>query len=299
VGLKPTRQRTSLGPLVGDTMSGLTVELVLARSVRDVAGAIEAVHGPGPGDPYVAPPPERPYTEELRAKPGRLRIGMTTEPWAEVEIDPAVVEAVGDAAALLEGLGHDVDTDVPRVPRGGDGPDVAETFLTRWYAGQAASLAMFETLLGREIGPEDVEPLTWAMAEEGRRRNAGDYLGAVGIHQTVARMLAFWFESGHDLLLTPTLGEPPPPLGSFDDSGDDPLRAMRRAERMGVFTAIINATGNPAISLPLHWSEDGLPIGVQLVAPFGAEDALIRIAAQLEQARPGADRRPPAFAAAA
>ena len=297
VGLKPTRQRTSMGPLVGDTMSGLTVELVLARSVRDVAGAIEAVHGPGPGDPYVAPPPERPYTEELRAKPGRLRIGMATEPWAEVEIDPAVVEAVGDAAALLEGLGHDVDTDVPRVPRGGDGPDVAETFLTRWYAGQAASLAMFETLLGREIGPEDVEPLTWAMAEEGRRRNAGDYLGAVGIHQTVARMLAFWFESGHDLLLTPTLGEPPPPLGSFDDSGDDPLRAMRRAERMGVFTAIINATGNPAISLPLHWSEDGLPIGVQLVAPFGAEDALIRIAAQLEQARPWADRRPPAFAA--
>jgi amidase len=300
VGLKPTRQRISEGPLIGDVMSGLTVELVLARSVRDVAAVLDAVEGPAPGDPYVAPPPQRPYMAELKAGAGRMRIGLATEPWADLEIDQPVVDAVRAAASMLEALGHDLDDEVPTVPRGGGGaPDMIETFMTRWYAGQAAQLAMFEVLLGRNIGPHDVEPLTWAMAEEGRRRNSGEYLGAIATHQGIARMLAGWFESGHDLLLTPTLGEVPPPLGSFEAAGDDPLRAMRRAEKMGVFTAVINATGNPAISLPLQWSPEGLPIGVHLVAPFGREDLLIRIAAQLEVAHPWADRRPPLFAAVA
>jgi len=257
------------------------------------------VEGSAPGDPYVAPPPLRPYREELEADPGRLRIGLATEPWADVEIDEVVVEGVRAAASALEGLGHELDTEVPTVPTAAGGaPDVIETFLTRWYAGQASQLDLFETLLGREIGPDDVEPLTWAMAEEGRRRTAGEYLGAVGAHQGIARMLAVWFESGHDLLLTPTLGEAPPPLGTFDDSGDDPIRAIHRAEKMAVFTAVLNATGNPAISLPLHWSPEGLPIGAQLVAPFGREDLLIRIAAQLEQAQPWAERRPAVWAAA-
>jgi amidase len=295
-GLKPTRARTSWGPLVGDTMSGLSVELVLSRSVRDVARALDAIEGPAPGDPYVAPPPVRPYVEELGADPGRLRIAVLTEPLAGsgVEVDLVVQDAARDAAAMLEGLGHAVDEDAPQAPAGASDP--IETFLTRWFAGQAEALDRFSIILGREIGPDDVEPLTWAMAEEGRRRHSGQYLSAVSDHQALGRMLGFWFESGHDLLLTPTLGEVTPPLGTFDDSGGDPMRAIHRAERMGVFTAPINAMGLPAMSLPLGESPEGLPVGIHLIAPFGREDVLIRLAAQVESAHPWAHRRPPVFA---
>src|SRR5919201_1811497 len=136
VGLKPTRQRISEGPIVGDNMSGLTVELVVSRSVRDTAAVLEAVHGPAPGDPYVAPPPSRPYTEEIGADPGSLRIAIVTDPtgMAEVQADPAVVSAAQQAGKMLEGLGHTVDEDGPPVPE--DGIDLVSSFLTRWFAGQ-------------------------------------------------------------------------------------------------------------------------------------------------------------------
>ncbi len=297
VGLKPTRQRITEGPLVGDTMSGLTHEGCVTRSVRDTAAVLDAVQGPGPGDPYAVPPPERPYVEELKADPGKLRIAMVEETLRpEIEIDPIVVEAVRDAGKLLEGLGHTVDNDWPRLPEGGR--DWVEDFLTRWNAGQAALVGQIGLLLGRAMTSNDVEPLTWAMAQEGRKRSAAEYLASVGSHQAIARLSAVWFDQGHDLLLTPTAGEPPTPLGTFDDSGENPMRAIHRAKRTAVFTALMNATGQPAISLPLYWTDDGLPIGAQLIAPFGREDVLIRVAAQLEQARPWADRRPPVFATA-
>jgi amidase len=306
VGLKPSRGRTSLGPLVGDTMSGLTVELVVSRSVRDTASALEATHGPGPGDPYVAPAPLRPYTEELGVDPGPLRIALLTDPIgaSHVEVDPAVVSAARQAATMLEGLGHRIDEDAPAIPEGNF--DLIDTFLTRWYAGQTEILEQFGVLLGREITSDDVEPLTWAMAQEGKRRHSGQYLTAVSQHHAIGRMLGLWFEAGHDLLLTPTLGEVPPPLGSFDDSGPDPLQTIHRGERTAVFTALLNATGNPAISLPLAWSQnetggaDGapshLPIGVQLIAPYGREDILLRIASQIEVAQPWSERVPETFA---
>jgi amidase len=295
VGLKPSRGRTSLGPLVGDTMSGLTVELVVARSVRDVVIALEATHGAAPGDPYVAPEPLRPYIEEIRADPGSLRIAVLTEPIgaSHVAIDSAVVSATREAATMLEGLGHRIDDDEPVIPE--ETFDLIETFLTRWYAGQTETLHQLGTLLGREMGPDDVEPLTWAMAEEGKRRHSGEYLAAVSKHQEIGRMLGIWFDAGHDLLLTPTMGELPPPLGSFDDSGPDPLQTIHRGETMACFTALINATGNPAISLPLHWNPDGLPIGVQLIAPLGREDLLLRVASQLEAAHSWAGRFPASF----
>jgi amidase len=176
--------------------------------------------------------------------------------------------------------------------------DIVESFLTRWAAGQAAVLSQLGTVTGSEIGPDDVEPLTWALAELGRKRSAGEYLEAVGLHQAATRMFAGIHESGFDLLLTPTMGEPPPPLGSFDDSGPDPMAAFGRAFASGCFTAIFNATGQPAISLPLHWSAEGLPVGVQLVAPLGREDLLLRVASQLEQAVGWAGRTPDLFAAA-
>jgi amidase len=292
VGLKPSRGRTSLGPLVGDTMSGLTVELAVSRSVRDVATALEATHGPGPGDPYVAPAPMRSYTEELGADPGQLRVAIMTRPIGipGIEIEPQVVSAARQAATMLEGLGHVVDEDAPAAPD--EAFDLIDTFLTRWYAGQTELIERFGTLLGRELGPGDVEPLTWAMVEEGRRRHSGHYLAAVSEHQAVGRMLGLWFAAGHDLLLTPALGELPPPLGSFDDSGPEPLETIHRGESMACFTALLNTTGNPAISLPLGWSEEGLPIGVQLIAPLGREDVLLRVASQLEEAHPWADRFP-------
>jgi amidase len=153
-------------------------------------------------------------------------------------------------------------------------------------------------VLGREIGPDDVEPLTWTLAEIGRARNAGRYLADVGIHQGLSRVIAMWFEAGHDLLLTPTMAEVPSPLGSWDDSGERPMDAFDRSAPAGAFTAVFNITGQPAISLPLHWSDDGLPVGVQLVAPLGREDLLIAVAAQIERAAPWADRVPPTLAAA-
>jgi amidase len=293
VGLKPTRQRISEGPVIGDNMSGLTVELVVSRSVRDTAAILDAVHGPAPGDPYVAPPPERPYVDELDADPGRLRIGLITDPVADETPQPAVVDAARDAGEMLEDLGHRVE-EVDLSPFAG--VDVVPTFMARWAAGQAAVLGQLALAAGREIGAGDVEPLTWALAEMGRRVTAADYLAAVAQHQALTRLVAGLYEA-HDLLLTPTLGEVPPPLGSFDDSGPDPLDAIRRAGLTAAFTALCNVTGQPAISLPLHSSEEGLPIGTQLIAAYGREDALIGIAAQLERAHPWADRVPPLHAA--
>jgi amidase len=295
VGLKPSRQRTSEGPLVGDFMSGLTTELCVSRSVRDTAALLDAVHGPAPGDPYVAPPPVRPYTEEVGADPGRLRIALWTETVIDRDADPEVVAGARAAARTMEGCGHTVEEpDLGAL----QSLDLVEPFLVRWAAGQAQALDQLGMVGGQPIGPEDVEPLTWALAEIGRSRSAGEYLAAVGQHQVMSRMIAGIHESGFDLLLTPTMGEPPPPLGSFDDSGSEPMAAFERAFLSGCFTAAFNATGQPAISLPLHWSEDSLPIGVQLVAPLGREDLLLRVAAQLEQAAPWVDRVPSSHASA-
>lgn len=296
-GLKPTRQRISEGPLVGDVISGLTVELAVARSVRDAASLLDAVGGPAPGDPYVAPEPRRPYVEELESDPAPLRIGFTAQPPVPgLDSDPECVEAVRVAAGLLESLGHKVEESSPLDPNLAEALDLEDTFLTRWAAGQAASLDQFSTLIGREVEAHEVEPLTWALAEVGRERSSGRYLRDVAVHQTVARAIADWHESGFDLLLTPTMSVAPVPLGTYDDSGPDPLAAFDRAVPAGAFTAIFNATGQPAASVPLHWTETGLPIGVQLVAPFGREDLLIGVGAQLERARPWADRTPPVFA---
>ncbi len=290
VGLKPTRQRISEGPLSGDNMSGLTTELVVSRSIRDSARMLDAVHGAAPGDPYAAPAPARPYVEELEANPTGLRIGISTTPAIDVEVDSACVEAAEAAGKLLESLGHNVipgsPTDAATAMGGDGGVDITDTFMTRWAAGQAMILETLGTALGKAVTESDVEPLTWALAEIGRERSAGRYLQDVAVHQGLTRMIAFWFEGGFDLLLTPTMGERPSPLGSWDDSGERPLDAFDRALPAGAFTAIFNVTGQPAISLPLSRSDDGLPVGVQLVAPFGREDLLIAVAAQLEQAAP-------------
>lgn len=290
VGLKPSRGRVSLGAEFGDVISGLVVEHVLCRSVRDSAGVLDAICGAMPGDPYVAPARQRPYSEELGADPGPLRVGlMTTPPGGQFATHPDCIAAAEAAARTLEQLGHRVE---PAHPEAIDDPEYITTFLLRWTAGIAWNLKYWEAKTGKSIGPGDVEPSTWALAELGRSHSAADYLGAVEYHQRLTRRIAEWWQEGFDLLLTPTTAEPATPLGTFEPAPENPLAPIMRSVPLATFTAIFNTTGQPAISLPVHWTADGLPVGAQLVAAYGREDQLIRVAAQLEQADPWADRWP-------
>jgi amidase len=293
VGLKPSRGRVSQGPEFGDVMTGLVSEHVLARSVRDSARILDCIEGVGPGDPYSAPTPKRPYAEEVGADPGKLRIGvMKDAPGGQFEVHPDCVTAAEEAAGQLESLGHDLAESHPQAL---DDPHYTERFIQRWTAGIAWNLDYWSRKTGREVAEDGVEASTWALAEMGRNFGGADCLSALEYQQRTARFAAEWWEA-YDVLLSPTMGEPPTPLGAFAPEPDNPTTPIFRCIPTAGFTAFWNSAGQPAISLPLHWSEDGLPIGVQLVAPFGREDVLIRIAAQLEEARPWADRRPGSFA---
>lgn len=276
-------------------MSGLTTEFVLARSVRDVASMLDWVHGPEPGDPYAALPPTRPYCEELSSDPRTLTIALLTESLTGDELSPEVVAAARRTASDLEALGHNVV--VPEIPVLGDSEDLYQTFITRWAAGMAENANTLGFVIGRELTADDVEPLTWSLIERGRSQSGADYLFAVRQHQAMARMIAAVYEGGIDLIMTPTLADVPPPLGTYDDSGPDPMTAMEFARRIATFTGAFNATGQPAISLPLQESDSGLPIGIQLIAPIWREDLLIALSAQLERAHPWAGRRPSLIAA--
>jgi amidase len=290
VGLKPSRGRVSLAPEFGDTMTGLTAEHVVARSVRDSARILDLTQGLAAGDPYVAPTPTRPYLEEVGADPGKLRVGLTTAaPNGQFEVHPDNIAGAEAAARLLESLGHSVE---PSHPASFDDPDYTERFIQRWTAGIAWNLDYWSRKTGVEVTEAGVEASTWALAEMGRSFSGPEYLGALEYQQRSARATAAWWEQGFDLLLTPTMGEPPTELGSFEAEPGNPASPIFRSIPTAGFTAFWNSTGQPGISLPLHWNDEGLPIGTQLVAAYGREDLLIRVAAQLEEAQPWADRRP-------
>jgi amidase len=208
-------------------------------------------------------------------------------------LHPDCREAVTAVGALLESLGHEVEESHPAAL---DDPAPLESFIGVVTSSVAHALDAWGRKIGREIVEQEVEPLTWAMAESGRRRPAPEYIAAVESSHAHGRSLARWWDQGFDLLLTPTCAEPPPPLGSFAATPDDPLAGFLRAAPFGAFTLHFNISGQPAISLPLRWNEEGLPIGVQLVAAYGREDLLIRIAAQIEQAEPWIARLPPVHA---
>jgi amidase len=230
------------------------------------------------------------------ADPGRLRIALTTQPPdSPFETHPDCVQAAEDAGRLLESLGHSVE---PGCPSALYDPSQIPNFLVRWTSAVAAGLAFWSLRTGKEIGREDVEPLTWALAEKGQAHSAADYLLAIGYAQFGARAVAEWWID-YDLLVTPTMGAPPAELGTIGNGADDedPAMPIVRSIPYAGFTAAFNAIGQPAISLPLHWNDEGLPIGVQLAAPFGREDLLLRVASQLEEARPWAERTAPGFAA--
>jgi len=253
--------------------------------------------GAPPGEPYFAPAKARPYSEEVGADPGKLRIGlMTTPPGGQAPAHPDCVAAAEAAARMLEGLGHTVEVAHPAAL---DDEGYIPQFLVRWSAGVAAGLDFWSMRTGKQIAQADVEPVTWALAEQGWSNSAAQFVTSVGYGQIIARAVLAWWQE-YDLLLTPTMAQPPAELGTIGTGAtdDDPMAVIGRSIPYAIFTAGFNATGQPAISLPLHWSEAGLPIGVQLVADMGREDLLLRVASQLEQAVPWAERVPPVFAAA-
>jgi amidase len=288
-GFKPTRGRNPMGPDYGDQLTGLVCEHALTRSVRDSAALLDATSGPDLGDPYWAPPPERPFLQEVGADPGTLRIAFTTQSPIGTPLHPDCVAAVKDAAALCADLGHDVVEAAPTI----EGLAFVPAFITVWAAGGAAwTIDDWARRTGRTPAPEHFEPLTWGLYEMGRQYSAPAYLLAVQDLQKMSRDIARFFVD-HDIWLTPTLGEPPVPLGSFDPPSENPLQGLQRAVTFIPFTPISNGTGQPAMSVPLYWNAEGLPVGAHFVGRFGDEATLFRLAAQLEQARPWADRRPP------
>jgi len=292
VGLKPTRGRNSLGPNYGDVMGGLVCEHVVTRSVRDSAAILDVTAGPVSGDPYWAPPRRGPsFAAAAASAPPRLRIAVMTASPSGSDVHADCVAAARAASTLCESLGHEVDGAALDV--GGDA--FLANFVNAWAAGNAWAIADWEKRLGRVVAEEDVEPLSWALIQLGRSLSSAQYLVAVQNLQKLTRQIASYFE-GIDVLLTPTLGEPPAPLGTFDSPPGEPLAGLFRAAAYVPFTPPFNVTGQPAISLPLHWNEAGLPIGVQFVGRLGDEETLLSLAGQLEQAVPWAGRRPPVSA---
>lgn len=286
-GLKPTRGRNSLGPHFGDIFSGLVVEHAVTRSVRDSAALLDATAGYDPGDPYIAPLPARPFAQEVGEAPGKLRIAFTTQAHTGVPVHPDCVAAVQDVAQLCAELGHHVTEAAPQL----HAEMLSKAFFTIWAAGCAWTIDSYSFAVGRPPTDEEIEPLTRVMVELGRKRTAPEYLLAVQTLQIFARRIA-QFMTSYDLLLTPVLAEPPVPLGTFAATPDDAMAGMKRSGQFAAFTAIQNMTGQPAMSVPLFWNQAGLPIGVQFVARYGDEATLFRLAAQLEAARPWANKHP-------
>ena len=253
-GLKPTRARTTLGPDVGDVMSGLVVEHAVTRSVRDSAALLDAVHSPMPGDPYVVPPPQRPFIGEVGRVPGKLHVAYSAQSPAGTPVHEDCVAAVRDAAGLCEKLGHEVEEAAP----GMVGEEVLRAFDILWSAGVASGIDGAAIMTGRKPSPEHFEPVTWALYALGRSFSAPDYLLAVSALQRFSRTVAGFF-GRYDVWLTPTLAEPPAPLGTFDAPPGDPLGGYYRAVAYTPFTPLFNVTGQPAMSVPLYWNGGRAP----------------------------------------
>jgi Asp-tRNA(Asn)/Glu-tRNA(Gln) amidotransferase A subunit family amidase len=291
-GLKVTRNRNTYAPYAGEGLAGCSVEHVVSRSVRDSAAVLDATAGPGIGDPYFATPPARPFIEEVGAAPGRLRIAFTTTAFNGVPVHPDCVAAATAAATLCEQLGHRVEEAAPAF----DIEGLDHNYNRMFAVNAAANIALRARALGRDPTPDGFERVTWAMVELARGIGAVEYVQTLNRLHGISREIAVLFET-YDLLLTPTLAEPPLELGVLDMMEEDLAAYNERLWRFTPFTYPFNVTGQPAMSVPLSWNGAGLPIGVHFVGRYGDEATLFRLAAQLEQAQPWADRRPPEPAA--
>jgi amidase len=289
-GLKPTRGRNSWAP-VGDAMAGLAVEHALTRTVADSALLLDVTSGPVPGDPYVAPAPARSFAEEVGRDPGRLRIAWTATPPFDTPVDAECARAVGDAAALLESLGHDVVEDRPAF----DGEVLLEPFARVWAVANLESHREATRHLGREPEPDELEETTWELVEYARPLDPVDLLDALGELATASRAIGPFFDR-YDAWLTPTLARPPERLGVLNRSQGGAVEWWTFDCRFNPWNPIANMTGQPAASVPFHWTPDGLPVGILLFGGYGDEATLFRLGGQIERARPWRDRLPPVHA---
>jgi amidase len=292
-GLKPTRGRVPLGPEYADPCGAMAVEHAVTRTVRDSAAILDAIAGPELGEPFPAPPLARPLRDEVDQPVGTLRIAFSAEAADGHPTDPVCVTALDEAVRLCDSLGHHLEERWLPPLR----PEVGEAIGTFWGGVVSWIVEYWIRKVGRQPGPDELEPLTRAFWEGGRQTSAGDYLLALEELRRYSREVAAFFQEV-DVWLTPTLAQPPPRLGEMQSDDADPMAGLRRSSQFVAFPGIVaNITGNPAMSVPLHWSAAGLPIGVHALGRFGDEATLIRLAAQLEQAQPWAARLPPVHAA--
>jgi amidase len=308
-GLKPSRGRNPIGPDYGEFWQGFACDHVLSRSVRDSAAALDATAGADPGAPYVAPPPSRPFLAEVTTEPGKLRIAYTARPFLGKTVHADCIAGLERTVQLLRELGHEVREDAPVL----DGNAFARAFMTMICGEVAADLAMATQLTGKSLRREEFEVETWGLALMGRTLSAEAFTSAVRYMKMESRRLSAWCEQ-YDLVLTPTLSCPPPPHGTYRLPGKDlmaldvlgRLRAGSVLKLSGMiaqaadtafsfipWTPVFNATGQPAMSVPLEWNAEGLPVGMHFIAKYGDEATLLRLAGQLERARPWFDRLPP------
>lgn len=307
-GMKPSRGRNPTGPDLGRVWQGAVQEHVITRSVRDSAAMLDVTSGADPGAPYEIRPPQRPYLEEVQTEPEPLKIAFNTRSPLDKPVHSDCVRAVEDAAQLLEDLGHHVVSAQPEI----DGMALAKSYLMLYFGEVGADIRHLETVLGRKARPSDVEPLTWTLGLLGKSFSAAHFVEAMRVWDQSARSMGRFFRN-YDLYLCPTIAVPPPKIGELNPGGAEArviktINALRlggflkisgMAEQMAErslskmpFTQLANLCGLPAMSVPLCWNAQNLPIGVQFVGPFGTEDVLFRLAGQLERAKPWFDVRP-------
>ncbi|MBC6406319.1 MAG: amidase [Rhodospirillales bacterium] len=286
-GLKPTRARMPAGPVYGEGWGGLSTNHVVSRSVRDSAAALDAAAGPEPGDPYRAPPHPGSFLAEVGKTPAPLKVALQRRPLTGVPVHGDCIAALERAAQLLEDLGHRVEEAEPP----GDGQALSEALLCVFSANMRLDLQQIAAQRGRPIEEAEVEQATWVFMERARRLPIEDYPAAIDRFHSLGRSMA-GFRQTYDLLLSPTLAQPPPLLGPLHMDNPDFDAFLEAMAAVSPFTAVANMTGEPAMSVPLHWTEEGLPIGVMVSAAAGEEASLLRLAGQLEEAAPWWERRP-------
>jgi len=287
VGLKPTRGRNTMAPYTGEGLGGLSTEHAVSLTVRDTAALLDATAGAGPGDPYVAPSPPRPFLADVQGERRPLRIAYTTAAPNGAPVDTEYLKALAETVVFCKDLGHRVEEADPEIDRA----SVVPTFLTFAAANMVVTLASHPSA-GRPARKGEVENATWGTAQRGERITAPDYVRATQAAHKLGRQMAA-FHATYDVLLTPGLGTLPPNLGWIDMMLDDVDEYWRRVFTFSPFTVWFNITGQPALMLPLGRSASGFPIAVQLVGRYGEEGTILGLGAQLEQARPWISRRPP------
>ncbi len=290
-GMKPTRARTPFGPDRGEGWNGFSISHAVSISVRDNAALLDATTGGEAGDPYPAPTQARPFLEDANQDPQKLRIAFNTVSPNGSTVHPECIKAVEDAAKLCASLGHDVEEARPEFSQAALG---AAQF-TIIGAHTAAALAIRGEALGRAPTQNDVEAATWSMLKQGQAVTAADYARAqIAVHQQ-SRIICQFFET-YDVLIEPTFGLPPLKIGTVNMDSDDLGSYVSILQEAGPFTGAYNMTGQPSMSVPLHWSEDRLPIGTMFTAQYGEDGLLYQLAGQLERAQPWKDKIPPVHA---